>query len=75
VSFIAYHRGCTIVKKELGMGKQAEAFDAQKWALAKCINWAIKYTDKHPQKQINMLNIYIDNATIVKATYEINCNN
>jgi hypothetical protein len=70
-SFIAYHRGCTIVKKELGMGKQAEAFNAKKWALTKCINWAIKYTDKHLQKQINTLNIYIDNTTVVKATYKI----
>jgi hypothetical protein len=58
-------------QKELGMGKQAEAFDVEKWALTKCINWAIKYTDEHPQKQINTLNIYIDNATMVKATYKI----
>jgi hypothetical protein len=50
--FIAYHRNCAITKKELGMGSQAEAFDAEKWALAKCIQWATKHTDKHPQKHI-----------------------
>jgi hypothetical protein len=29
-SFIAYHKGCTIAKKELGMSKQAKAFDTEK---------------------------------------------
>jgi hypothetical protein len=36
--FIEYHKGYTIIKKELGMGTQAEAFNTEKWALAKCIN-------------------------------------
>jgi hypothetical protein len=36
--FIAYHRERAIIKKELGMGSQAVAFDTEKWALAKCIN-------------------------------------
>jgi hypothetical protein len=29
-SLIAYHTGCTIIKKEPGMGKQAEAFNTEK---------------------------------------------
>jgi hypothetical protein len=45
--------------------------DAEKWALAKCIEWAIKFTDDHPQKQISTINIYIDNAAVVKTTYDI----
>jgi ribonuclease HI len=60
-----------ITKKEIGMGSQAEAFDAEKWALAKCIHWATKHTDEHPHNQINTLKIYIDNAAIIKAVYEI----
>jgi hypothetical protein len=28
--FIAYHRNRAITKKEIGMGSQAEAFDAEK---------------------------------------------
>jgi hypothetical protein len=71
IGFMAYHRNCTITKKELGMGSQAEAFDAEKWALAKCIQWATKHTEEHPQKQINTLKIYIDNAAVVKMAYEI----
>jgi ribonuclease HI len=53
------------------MGSQAEAFDAEKWALTKCIHWATKHTDKHPHKQINTLKIYIDNTAVVKTVYEI----
>jgi hypothetical protein len=71
VGVITYHRNCAIVKKELGMGSQAKAFDAEKWALTKCIQWATKHTDEHPQKQINTLNIYIDNTTIIKTAYDI----
>jgi hypothetical protein len=59
------------IQKELGMGTHAKAFDAKKWALTKCIEWAIKFTDEHPQKQINTLNIYMDNTTVVKTTYDI----
>jgi hypothetical protein len=43
--YIAYHRNRVITKKEIGMGSQAEAFDAEKWALAKCIHWATKHAD------------------------------
>jgi ribonuclease HI len=69
--YIAYHRNRTITKKEIGMGSQAEAFDTEKWALTKCIQWATKHADEHPQKQINTLKIYIDNAAIIKMVYEI----
>jgi hypothetical protein len=36
-SYITYHKGCPIAKKKLGMGNKAEAFDAEKWALAKSL--------------------------------------
>jgi hypothetical protein len=53
------------------MGSHAEAFNTGKWALTKCIQWAIKHTNKHPQKQINTLNTYIDNTTVIKTAYDI----
>jgi hypothetical protein len=33
------------------MGTHTKAFNAEKWALTKYINWAIKFTNDHPQKQ------------------------
>jgi hypothetical protein len=70
-SYIAYHKGRTIVKKSLGMGHKAEAFDAEKWALAKSIKWAVKFTSIHLHNNIKTLNFYIDNAAVVKTTYDI----
>jgi hypothetical protein len=60
-----------IAKKAIGMGNKAEAFDAEKWALAKSITWAVKFTSNHPHKNIKTLNFYIDNVAVVKNTYEI----
>jgi ribonuclease HI len=70
-SYIAYYKGRMIVKKSLGMGNKAEAFDAEKWALAKSLTWAVKFTSIHPHKNIKTLNFYIDNAVVVKTTYNI----
>jgi ribonuclease HI len=70
-SYIAYYKGRTIVKKSLGMGNKAEAFDAEKWALAKSLAWAVKFTSIQPHKNIKTLNFYIDNAAVVKTTYNI----
>jgi ribonuclease HI len=53
------------------MGNKAEAFDAEKWALAKSLAWAVKFTSLHPHKNIKKLNFYIDNAAVVKTTYDI----
>jgi hypothetical protein len=36
-SYIAYYRGQPVAKKALGMGNKAEAFNAEKWALAKSL--------------------------------------
>jgi hypothetical protein len=43
-SYITYHKGHPIAKKSLGMGNKAEVFDAEKWALAKSLSWAVKFT-------------------------------
>jgi hypothetical protein len=69
--YIAYYKGCLAVKKSLGMGNKAEAFDAEEWALAKSLTWAVKFTSNHPHKGIGALNFYIDNVAIVKTTYNI----
>jgi hypothetical protein len=53
------------------MGNKAEAFDAEKWALAKSLTWAVKFTSNHLHKNIKTLNFYIDNVAIVKTTYDI----
>jgi hypothetical protein len=68
---IAYHKGRPIRKESLGMGNQAEAFDAEKWALTKCLAWAISHTTDNPRSHIKTLNIYIDNAAVVKTVYDI----
>jgi hypothetical protein len=70
-SYITYHKGCPIAKKTLGMGNKAEAFDAEKWALAKSLTWAVKITSNNPHKNIKMLNLYIDNVAVVKTAYNI----
>jgi ribonuclease HI len=53
------------------MGNKAEVFDAEKWALTKCLAWVINHTTDNPNTQINTINIYIDNAAVVKAVYDI----
>jgi ribonuclease HI len=70
-SYITYYKGRMIVKKSLGMGNKAEAFDAEKWALVKSLTWAVKFTSKHPHKNIKTLSLYIDNTAVVKTTYDI----
>jgi ribonuclease HI len=70
-SYIAYHKGRPITKKSLSMGNKAEAFDTEKWALAKSITWAVKLTSNHTHRNIKTLNFYIDNAAVVKTAYDI----
>jgi ribonuclease HI len=70
-SYITYYRGQLAAKKALGMGNKAEAFDAEKWALAKSLTWAVKFTSNHLHENIKTLNFYIDNAAVVKTTYDI----
>jgi ribonuclease HI len=70
-SYIAHYKGRTIVTKSLGMGNKAEAFDAEKWALAKSLTWTVKFTSIYSHKNIKTLNFYIDNAAVVKTTYNI----
>jgi hypothetical protein len=53
------------------MGNKARAFDAEKWALAKSLTWAVKFTSNHLNKNIKTLNFYIDNTAVVKNTYKI----
>jgi hypothetical protein len=65
-SYITYYKGRPAAKEALGMGNKAEAFDAEKWALAKSLAWAVKFTSNHPHKNIKTLKSYIDNAAIVK---------
>jgi hypothetical protein len=54
------------------MGNKAGASDAEKWALAKSLKWAVKITSNNPHKNIKTLNFYIDNAAVVKTAYDIN---
>jgi hypothetical protein len=54
------------------MSKYAEAFDAEKWAFTKSLAWVIKYATDHPQKLINLLNFYIDNAAVVSSHIQHN---
>jgi ribonuclease HI len=70
-SYITYYKGQPAAKKALGMGNKAEAFDAEKWALAKSLAWAVKFTSNHPHDNIKTLKFYIDNAAVVKTTYDI----
>jgi hypothetical protein len=53
------------------MGIKAEAFDAETWALAKSLAWAVKFTSDHPHENIKTLKFYIDNAAVVKNAYDI----
>jgi hypothetical protein len=70
-SYIAYYKGRLAAKKSLGIGNKAEAFNTEKWALAKSLTWAVKFTSNHLHKNIKTLNFYIDNAAVVKTTYDI----
>jgi hypothetical protein len=70
-SYIVYYKGHLAARKSLRMGNKAEAFNAEKWALAKSLTWAVKFTSNHPHKNIKTLNFYIDNVAIVKTTYDI----
>jgi hypothetical protein len=53
------------------MGNKAKAFDAEKWALAKSLTWAVKTTSNNPYKNIKTLKFY-NNAAVVKTAYDIN---
>jgi hypothetical protein len=68
--YITYYKGRPAAKKALGMGIKVEAFDAEKWALAKSLAWAVKFTSNHPHENIKTLKFYIDNAAVVKTTYD-----
>jgi hypothetical protein len=37
------------------MGNKAKAFDAEKWALAKSLTWAVKVTSNNLHRNIKML--------------------
>jgi hypothetical protein len=69
-SYIAYYKGHPVAKKALGMGNKAEAFDTEKWALAKSLTWAVKFTSYHPHRNIKTLNFYIDNAVIIQTPHK-----
>jgi hypothetical protein len=53
------------------MGNKAEAFDTEKWALAKSLTWAVKITSNNPHKNIKTPKFYIDNVAVVKTAYDI----